>query len=323
MDWKTGYNIYAKNLLIFDPSKLNSDEIKNEMIDNDFHVYLICTRKKLVYHSTHHFDNNMSATNYYYLDNNDNKVFDLKWYQNDFTINNYIKSERTIEITNRNGELERHKDYTFFNSIFFDNDVLRAEMNKELNNTPISTDLKVEYIGQAYGSNGNRKINKRLTNHEKLLEIVLNIISKTTHEEVYVLGVSIKVSDSNTLLIKKDTKIDRDIVSVEGLKRLQARSSKRIDEGQELTLFEASLINYFQPEYNKEYKKNFPSDGYSSYDEIYSTEFNYSSMELNLEDLKIRLYTDTIKERRYNHNNKIILSNNAEKKSFFDFLFDS
>lgn len=66
--------------------------------------------------------------------------------------------------------------------------------------------------------------------------------------------------------------------TIESLQYVVSKASKRITEGQEITVFEASLIKYFQLALNKEYKETFPSLDFTSYNEIFETDFNYSAM---------------------------------------------
>jgi hypothetical protein len=181
------------------------------------------------------------------------------------------------------------------------------------------SDLEVLYIGQSYGRNKKRQIDKRLTNHEKLQKIALEIIQKGTLEEVLVIGLNYLVKDLATALVTVDT--DRSQFSLENLIKLKNNASKRIPESQEVTVYEAALINYFQTELNIEYREKFPSLGYSSYEEIYKTKFDYTSMEINTYDTGKRIFSKNNQDRKYNHIKQFALDSEAQKKDFFDFLF--
>jgi hypothetical protein len=105
------------------------------------------------------------------------------------------------------------------------------------------------------------------------------------------------------------------------LSKLGNKASVRISEGQEITVFEASLISYFRPDLNKEYKATFPSKDFKSYSEIFETDFNYSSIAVDTKPVFTRLFSKCIKERKFLHSSQFSLSGIADKKSLFEFLY--
>ncbi|GAA0189250.1 hypothetical protein GCM10009122_49190 [Fulvivirga kasyanovii] len=160
--------------------------------------------------------------------------------------------------------------------------------------------------------------NKTKSQHSLELEKIID----STFDSVHISNVS---PDKFTHLITNDSLSKASglkKVTVEDLKKLQKSASQRIPEGQELTVFEASLINYFQPEYNKEYKESFPSPDFKSYEEIYNTDFDYSHVTLDTYPVASRLFSNEVLERKYVHSKHFPLESNHDKKTLFEFLID-
>ena len=87
-------------------------------------------------------------------------------------------------------------------------------------------------------------------------------------------------------------KIDREYTDI---------ASRRVTHAQMTTLYEAALIKYFQPEFNTEYKRGFPSKKHTSYNEISNTEFNRMAFELDTRELGVQLYSKIVLSRSCYH----------------------
>lgn len=173
------------------------------------------------------------------------------------------------------------------------------------------------YIGQAFGRTATKTINYRILNHDKVQRIALDILDKGSNEEVLIIGLKIKNNDIGTSIVTIDSN-----TKAPTIQDLVTKSSKRITERQEITVFEASLIKYFQPDLNTEYKETFPSLDFTSYDEIFETDFNYSAMTIDTKPIFTRIFSKHITERKYIHSQHFPLTSRSDKKTLFEYLYE-
>ncbi len=89
-----------------------------------------------------------------------------------------------------------------------------------------------------------------------------------------------------------------------------------------MTVFEASLIKYFKPDLNTEYKETFPSKDFPSYSELYETDFDYSAMAVDSRPIGLRLYSKEITERKYFHKLHYALTTKSDKRTLFEYLYE-
>jgi len=115
-------------------------------------------------------------------------------------------------------------------------------------------DFKVIYIGQAYGSDGSRNAFDRLKKHETLQKIALKGIPEGY--EISLCLLEIQPANKIATVFNPMAQDDEDSND-----RIKAGLDKlfNTDEKERVTLYEASLIRYFEPEFNKEFKNSFPS----------------------------------------------------------------
>jgi hypothetical protein len=313
MSWKLGLTFYSNQVFIINPLEVGSKELKDFMINHNYHIYLLCKRKKLFFVSCDNSDSKFNISTFYYLDDlHEKKQLRVK-HSKELFINSHNEGKMNVDFKDQKGIIIQ--DYNIINSLYHIESDLIGDSVKE----KLPSDLEVIYVGQAYGRNKLRQIDKRLTNHEKLQKIALEIIQKGTLEEVLVIGLNYLVKDLATAFVTVDT--DRNQFSLENMIKLRNQARKRIPESQEVTVYEASLINYFQPELNVEYRESFPSRGYVSYEEIYKTRFDYSSMEIDTYNTGARIFSKEVPESKYHHDKNYILDSAEEKKEFFDYLF--
>lgn len=313
MSWKLGLTFYSNRIFVINPLVFELKELKKAMQKSNFHIYLLCKRKKLFFESCDQSEGEFNVTKFYYLNERHDKEHVTVKHSKEIVINDCKDGICNIDFKENKGvEIE---DYTLVNSLFHMQEDFLGD--KEKRNLP--SDLEVLYVGQSFGRNKKRQIDKRLTNHEKLQKIALEIINKGTSEEVLVIGLDYLVKDLATAFVTVDA--DRENFSLENLLKLKANASVRIPESQEVTVYEAALINHFQPELNVEYKETFPSLGYSSYEEIFNTKFDYTSVEINTYETGSRIFSQECPERKYYHNKQFALDSKDQKKEFFDYLF--
>lgn len=155
-------------------------------------------------------------------------------------------------------------------------------------------DFEVLYIGQAFGKNGSRHAVDRLLKHETLQKIAIH--GAPTGYELVLLLLQIAPSTGLITMINPFAKNTKD-------------SDKRIDDGlyvlrhtteaQRTSLFEASLIRYFQPEANDRLKDSFPSTNMMQPRMCYKKDIAAVSAEVDLQGAPFRLYSPMKRAKEY------------------------
>lgn len=311
MEWQLGLNFYTERAVLFSPADLEKEEIKREIENNKYHIYLICKRKK-IYFKEFFAKGNTGYTIMYYLDDTHEKKY-LHYESAEITHTEYKDGFYYMKYK---GEDIVLRDFLWINNAtYFGKDLVGDSIVGAL-----PSDLEVMYIGQAFGRTATKKIDYRVANHDKIQKIAIDITNKGTNEEVLIIGICVGVSDLATSIVTIDSKTERP--KVEDLLKLRDKARQRIPEAQEITVFEASLIKYFQPALNIEYKQTFPAPDYSSYEDIYKTEFNYSGMTLDTNPICARTYSQHLVQRKYIHHQHYPLKTKSDKKSLFEYLLE-
>ncbi len=313
MNWNLGLNFYSGEAILFNPRDLDIENTTNLIKQNKYHIYLVCKRKK-VYFDNSKLDGDFCYTTLYYLDENHDKVYLKYKHSSELVINGVNDGYYNIDFKGNKG-IEVRDFLMITNFCFLENDLIGVSEPK-----PLMSDLEVMYIGQAFGRTKTRTIDYRLSNHEKVQKIALDILDKGSNEEVLIIGLKVKTGDVTTSMITADTNLK--VSTPKDIENLVLKSRMRLTEGQEITVFEASLINYFKPELNTEYKHNFPSDDFTSIDELYATDFNYSAVTVNTRPVAVRIFSEHIQERKYIHGQHFPLHSKSEKESLFEYLYD-
>lgn len=312
MQWQLGLNFFSQKLVIFNPSDLDKEEVKKEIASDKYHIYLVCKRKKLFFEKSVESDQHLEIT-LYWLDENHNKQYVT------------CKSTTELKITSvQNGYYEveykgnkdiKIKEHLMVNDFYYlMEDVIGTSVP-----TALPSDLEVMYIGQAFGRTGNKKIDYRVAHHEKIQQIALEILNTGSNEEVLIIGVKVETNDLATSFIAEN--MDTSNFTLDSMKELRNKAAMRTTEGQGITVFEASLIRFFQPKYNTEYKSSFPSPDFPSYEEIYETEFDYSAVTIDTRAVLARIYSKEVSERKYLHHQHFPLKSKSDKKTLFEYLY--
>jgi hypothetical protein len=133
--------------------------------------------------------------------------------------------------------------------------------------------LTVKYVGQTEISNDYI----RFDGHEKLNSISNDIIAVRPHREVWVKMLSFQRPFFTMMSIPEiDSPYREDWLPGGGL-------LENLPHDEWKTIVEGALIKYFQPELNKHYKRNFPSDRHTSYKYFYDRDFRSVVVELHEE----------------------------------------
>lgn len=176
------------------------------------------------------------------------------------------------------------------------------------------SDLEVEYVGMSYAG-GKRSAKDRLLSHSTLQAVMADMSRDQPDREVMVVLEKYEPPQVFVLMNGRDKSLnpdeDRDIVT--DLNRAQNEISKDL----QICLVEAGLIKYFQPKYNDIYKKRFPHPSHEILKEVYSIDFGAVTVELNSEDLNVRLGSKT-RKAGFHHIANFDLHDPAVRTSFFN-----
>lgn len=171
--------------------------------------------------------------------------------------------------------------------------------------------FKVLYIGQAFGEDGSRSALDRLKKHETLQKIAIQGVPEgygLTLIMLEIMPTNRVIMMFNPWAIEKD---DDDHRLKNGLDKLFDTN-----EAERTTLYEASLIRYFQPRFNKEFKNSFPSTSMKLLADCYEKDINSVVAEICHDDIPFTLFSDAVAPRDY-HIASHDLHSSAARKVFF------
>jgi hypothetical protein len=172
-------------------------------------------------------------------------------------------------------------------------------------------DFQVKYIGQSYGKNGSRNALDRLLKHETLQKISLKGVPSGYRLSLLLLEVEPNPQLLTVMIPNaKDTESDGDRIK-SGIDKLYNTSDQ-----ERITLYEASLIRYFMPEYNKEFKNSFPSTNLKVLQDCYDRDFSSVVAEICINELPYNLCSETVASKSY-HIASHDLHVEKERKVFF------
>ena len=174
-----------------------------------------------------------------------------------------------------------------------------------------AVDFDVLYIGQAFGDDGSRHALDRLKKHEPLQKIAVKGIPDGYNLTILMLA----IEPGNQMITifnpwAKDTSQGSDRIT-RGLDKLF-----NTNEAERTTLYEASLIRYFQPPFNKEFKNSFPSTNMKVLADCYDKDISAVAAEICIDELPFWLFSGTV-ERKPNHIAKHDLHTDAARQVFF------
>ncbi|WP_335968408.1 hypothetical protein [Acinetobacter bereziniae] len=179
-------------------------------------------------------------------------------------------------------------------------------------------EYKILYIGQAFGSEeGNRSAFDRVVKHETLQRVLADC-NVTRPDKTILIGM-FEFGDAKVITFA-DGEDKTAIGGMEDIKRTLKAMNHKISKKQQISIIEAALIRYFQPEYNDRLKNDLPAKNTKTLAGCYSYDFNSIGVafftEFDATGLKIFTYTDTI-EKNWMHTINIELHDIEERKSFF------
>jgi hypothetical protein len=186
-----------------------------------------------------------------------------------------------------------------------------AMLGRRLSAEHNAVDFEVLYIGQAYGEDGSRHALHRLKKHETVQQIALKGIPDGYNLTILMLA----IQPANQLItvfnpFAKDKSHGGDRIK-NGLDKLFDTN-----EAERTTLYEASLIRYFQPPFNKEFKNSFPSTNLKVLADCYDKDIAAIVAEISIDDLPFNLFSGTVGSKR-RHIAKHDLHTEAARRFFF------
>ncbi len=176
-------------------------------------------------------------------------------------------------------------------------------------------DYKVLYIGQSIDEYAKMPTIKRIKKHETLLKIFSDAISKNIDKEIFLVLASFKQNNFIESLSGIPLSAENLVADNQKLEKLIVNPS-RFTLAQRTTFTEASLIRYFQPDYNTKFKNSFPCKKHTSYSECYYSDINLIMVEVDFSSMDGNIYTDTTEKLMY-HNPKFNLQNSADRRKMF------
>lgn len=170
----------------------------------------------------------------------------------------------------------------------------------------------VKYIGQAYGKEGSRNALDRLMKHEKLQEIAIKGVPEGYRFQVLMLQLA-PINQVITMFNPRaeDSSMGNERIT-QGLDKLFGTTEK-----ERVSLYEAALIRYFLPSFNREFIDSFPSTNLKILQDCYDKDFAAVSAEINFEPSPLTLYSESVAARS-SHLAYFDLHDEAARKVFFE-----
>lgn len=185
------------------------------------------------------------------------------------------------------------------------------DMQSRLSLSSKAVNFDVKYIGQAYGKGGSRNAVDRLLKHETLQRISLKGVPDG--HRLTLLMIAIQPNNQLFTAMNPFAKNNDD-----GPARIRSGLDKLFNttEQERVALYEASLIRYFRPEFNIEFKNSFPSTNLKILQDCYQKDFSAVISEISIDKLPFRLCSQSV-EPGWNHIARHNLHKEEDRKMFF------
>lgn len=187
------------------------------------------------------------------------------------------------------------------------------EMQARLSSELKTINFEVKYIGQAYGQDGSRNAIDRLLKHETLQKIALKGVPDGYRLSLLLLA----VQPNNRLITTINPFAKNHDV---GSARIESGLEKLFNTSEEerISLYEAALIRYFYPEFNKDFKDSFPSTNLKILRDCYNKDFCTLVAEICIDELPFRLWSQAV-EPAPCHIAKHDLHKDEDRRMFFGY----
>lgn len=237
--------------------------------------------------------------------NDDDGELNLKFrvIEKEYTVSYKIREDYTLRIENNFYYLENKLGQRYWPN--------EIDMQAKLNSAYKAVNFEVKYIGQAHGKDGSRNAIDRLLQHETLQKIALKGVPDGYRLSLLLL--EIQPNNQVLTVMNPFAKIKED-----GPKRIGSGIDKLFNttEQERVTLYEASLIRYFCPEFNIEFKNSFPSTNMKVLSDCYDKDFSAVIAEICIDGLPFMLFSQDI-DPKWQHIAIHDLHKSEERKIFF------
>ncbi len=174
-------------------------------------------------------------------------------------------------------------------------------------------DFEVAYVGQAFGASGNRSAVERLSSHSTLQKILSDISANEPHKEIML---ALYQFQFHRFIISMDGRNPADVTGDKDKEQYKRKLESDFSRSMRISLAEAALIRYFEPEYNKHYKREFPHKRHKMLTKLYEFDFAGLCVEASIEDHRTKLFSEKVSPKDH-HIANFDLHNPDERKSFF------
>ena len=302
----------TQNWLILHSKDINSGNIISESdqkIINNCHIYMIHTRPLI------------SFVEDSILYNTDTKHLKGKVKAN-LLDGSYVESEFSLDFELADGAISVKCQYPYKEITTHDiqDNIIRVlpaylllRKIKGQHLVDALLNLKVEYIGQAFG-NGSRNSLDRLKSHSTFQKILSEISYYNPNLEVFVSMVSFQ--EPRLITIMDGRGVDAYDKKIE-FRRLRSIMDNPLSKKEQINLIEAGLIRYFQPTFNTNFKHKYPSVKQQMLSKLSDLDISGLVVEFFESELGFRIYTDTIRPA-YAHFARYDLTTNENRTSFFN-----
>lgn len=179
-------------------------------------------------------------------------------------------------------------------------------------------DYEILYIGQSIGKEGQSNAYKRIMKHEKLQQILSDLVENEPYNEIFTILFSI---DSPYFFGTMDGKFcnDQSKNNVDSLKNFI--NNDRLSKKEIISITEACLIRYFCPPYNTFLKNKFPNGDEKLLQKCRKYDVNSvlvvinTNISMNNCMMKVNLFSQKI-DRNFDHRAKIQLHKDDNRINF-------
>lgn len=311
-----GLHMFASNPLVCQADDFERSWFREAAAQNPCHVYMICSRPRIIF-DLESFTFNKGLMKGRLQIQRPGGVTDV-WFETptEHTDTSRLQSpypHTQLHFLDENGAMKMGvKAQCFFQIMALERQLLNPKDATGLH-------LKVLYVGQAYGTDGSRQATDRLMHHETLQKVYAEIISREPHKEVWLALLSFQ---SPLLLMNIEGRegVTFEADANDDKTHVHDITHSELSWHQQINFAEASLIRYFQPKYNKEFKDTFPSPAHKTYAKCYDLDLNAVSIELQTGETLHHFYSDEVAPN-WVHLKTYPLHSKDLRKSMFDDVF--
>lgn len=198
-------------------------------------------------------------------------------------------------------------------------DVLRFS---DVPHSPL-TDMQVEYVGQAFGENGERDVVDRLigntgkVGHGSLQKVLADVNASHPDKEVHLLLYSFEFHKQHIIaggfFDQPEPLHDFDTAP----NRFEQFFDSEIKRNVRIDLAEAALIKHFGPTYNEKYKKTFPAETHKILEQLHKLDITGLAVSLSTQEHNVRLVSKRVSPSD-THCATYPITTDKNRQSFFD-----